>query len=194
MQSKITGLAAAFLLAALALPGRSAAGPEFMAYEGRNAVHDGQGGEKKIVDGVDFWMRGDPPRRFKILGSLTDRRHESGLFGAIRMSELDDDVAKAAKAAGGDAVILDGEGTDVIGESSFSNTTVNGYGSGTAYRYGNSTSYGGSFSGQGSTFGMAHTIRKHNSRWIVVQYMPDDTAPPPSPVAASPAVPAAPKP
>jgi hypothetical protein len=41
-----------------------------------------------------------------VLGSLTDRRHATGLVGMVRMSLLDDDIAKAAKAAGGDAVIL----------------------------------------------------------------------------------------
>jgi hypothetical protein len=137
------------------------AGPEFLAYEGRNAIHDGQGGEKKTADGVDFWMAGDPPRRFKVLGSLVDRRHQSGLIGMVRMSALDGDIAKAARAAGGDAVILEGEDSDVIGGSSYANTSVNGYAGGDG------------FHGNAFTVGGAHLIRKHDSRWMVVKYLPD---------------------
>jgi len=58
--------------AAVASPAISVAGPDFLAYEGRNAIHEGQGGEKKTVDGIDFWSNRDPPHRFQVLGSLTD--------------------------------------------------------------------------------------------------------------------------
>jgi hypothetical protein len=78
-----------------------------------------------------------------------------------RMSALDGDIAKAAKAAGGDAVILEGEDTDVIGGSSYATTSLNGYGTGGAF-YGNATTFGGT-----------HMIRKHDSRWAVVKYLPD---------------------
>ena len=100
-----SGVAVCLIVAAVA--GTAAASPEFLTYESRNPVRTGQGGERKTVDGVDFWMRGNPPRRYKILGSLSDERHETGLFGAIRMSSLESDIAEAAKAAGGDAVILE---------------------------------------------------------------------------------------
>jgi hypothetical protein len=54
---------------------------EFLAYDGKDAIHDGRGGERKTVDGVDFWMTGDPPHRYQVLGSIVDRRHQSGLIG-----------------------------------------------------------------------------------------------------------------
>ena len=106
---------AVLLAATVPLPARAA--PKFLAYEGKNAIHDGQGGDKQTVDGVDFWSDGDPPHKFQVLGSLTDRRHQSGIYGAIRMSDLDKDIAKAARAAGGDAVILQSEESEVIGEA-----------------------------------------------------------------------------
>ena len=35
---------------------------EFLPYEGKNAIQEGEGGTKKVVDGVDFWADGAPPR------------------------------------------------------------------------------------------------------------------------------------
>jgi hypothetical protein len=142
------------------------AGPEFLTYEGRNAVQEGQGGERKTVDGIDFWMTGNPPRRFQILGSLNDRRHQSGLIGMARMSALDGDIAKATKAAGGDAVILQSEDTDVIGAANFASTNVSGYAGGNR------------FGGNAYTASGSHLIRKHDSRWLVIRYLPDDVAVP----------------
>jgi hypothetical protein len=159
-----------FVAAVVSVPTRSIAAPEFLAYEGKNAIHEGQGGDKKTVDGIEFWSEGDPPHKFRVIGSLTDRRHETGLIGMVRMSSLDSDIAKAAKAAGGDAVILQSEDDDVIGETGFANTNVNGYGN-----------YGG-FHGNASTTGFSRQVRKHDSRYIVVKYLPDD-----APDAAAPA-------
>jgi hypothetical protein len=150
------------ITAVFTIPGRSLAGPEFLAYEGKNAIHEGQGGEKKTVDGIDFWSNGDPPHKFLVLGSLTDRRHKTGLTGMVRMSELDSDIAKSVKAVGGDAVILESEDDDVVGVTDFANTNV--YGSG-----GN-----GSYRANGFTTGMTRPIKKHDSRYIVVKYLPDD--------------------
>ena len=62
--------------------GTAMASPEFLSYESKNSIRDGQGGERKTVDGIDFWMRGDPPRRYQVIGSLTDERHKTGLIGA----------------------------------------------------------------------------------------------------------------
>jgi hypothetical protein len=146
---------------ALSMYAAPALASEFLAYDGKDAIHDGRGGERKTVDGVDFWMTGDPPHRYQVLGSIVDRRHQSGLIGLARMAALDHDIAKQTKAAGGDAVILEGEGTDVIGASSSTTTQVGGHVG------------GGSFGGWGNSFGVATTIRKHDSRWMVVRYLPD---------------------
>src|SRR5437660_12614299 len=41
---------------------------DFQSWEGRNSVVEGHGGTRKVVDGMDVWTFGDPPRRFKVLG------------------------------------------------------------------------------------------------------------------------------
>jgi hypothetical protein len=167
---KLRVLVIVALAVTLVLPTTSVAGPEFLQYEGRNAIHDGQGGERKTVDGVDFWMSGDPPHRYQILGSLSDRRHKTGIYGAIRMSGLDSDIAKAARSAGGDAVILVSEDDDVIGVTGSSFGSVNG-------------TYGaGFFNGNHSNFAVAREMKAHDSRYLVVKYLPDS----PDPKAAPP--------
>lgn len=172
----------AALVIGLAVPAVSIAGPEFLAYEGRNAIHEGQGGEKKTVDDVEFWSNGSPPHKFMVLGSLTDRRHATGLIGMVRMSSLDDDIAKAAKAAGGDAVILASEDNEVVGVVGSSSTSVFGSGG-----------WGG-FQASGFSTGYSRPVEKHNSRYIVVRYLPDDTHipdPPPDLAQPDPLVPPA---
>lgn len=161
MRTRCLAAAAAYGLYATA-----AFASDFLTYEGKDAIHEGRGGERKTVDGVDFWMSGDPPRRYQVLGSIVDRRHQSGLIGLARMSALNHDMAKIAKGAGGDAVILEGEGTDVIGVTSSGGANVSGYG------------YGGQLSGWGSAWSVASPIRKHDSRWMVIRYLPDSASPP----------------
>jgi len=101
----VVGIVELMLAVALAWP-TAVVAQEFLPYEGKNAVKEGEGGTKKIIDGVDFWADGAPPRPFKLLGYISDRRHKTGLVGMIRMSSLESDVAELAKKNGGDAVIL----------------------------------------------------------------------------------------
>ncbi len=171
----------------LALYAVPALASDFLTYEGRDAIREGRGGERKSVDGIDFWMSGDPPRRYQVLGAIVDRRHQSGLIGLARMGALDHDMAKIAKANGGDAVILEGEGTDVIGEVSGASGSIHG------------NSFGGSFNAYGGASGYRSAIRKHDSRWTVIRYLAEaaPAAPPPptpAPATASPAAPAPPPP
>ncbi len=179
---KINGRTAALFVAAVVLlqPIIASASPEFLPYEGRNSVHEGQGGEKKIVEGIEFWSNGDPPHRFKVLGAISDRRMKTGIYGLIRMSGLEEDIAKSAKAAGGDAVILQNAGDDVIGVSGFSNGFINGNGS------------GGSFSASGFGSSFAAPVKAHVSRYIVVRYLPDEAPSAPPPGAATLGAPTAP--
>jgi hypothetical protein len=113
----------------------SAFGQDFLPFEGNNAVREGEGGTKKTVDGVDFWADGAPPRQFKLLGYITDRRHKTGLVGMVRMSGLESDIAEVAKKNGGDAVILVSSEAETVG------TVGNSVGSaqGSANTTGNST-------------------------------------------------------
>lgn len=100
-------LVAGAMVAAALLAGPAArAGTGFLTYDGWDSVQQGRGGEKKVVDGVDFWMAGSPPRRFKILGTIDGARRKGGLVGMVSFSSPEDSVAKQTLAAGGDAVIL----------------------------------------------------------------------------------------
>ena len=148
------------------------AGTEFLSYEGRDAIHEGQGGEKKVVNGVDFWMSGDPPHRYQVLGSIADRRHETGLIGMVRMSSLDADIAKEAKVAGGDAVILTSESEEFLGRMDTSNTSING------------NVAANSFSANATSTSFGRAIKNHLARYVVVRYL--DMAGPGAPPIPSP--------
>ena len=63
---------------------------DFQTWEGHDSVIEGHGGTKKIVDGMDVWTNGDPPRRFRILGIIDDERPG----GLIPRAELKHDNRK----------------------------------------------------------------------------------------------------
>jgi hypothetical protein len=136
---------------------------EFLPYEGKNAIQEGDGGTKKVVDGIDFWADGAPPRQFKLLGYISDRRHKSGLIGMMRMSGLEADVANVAKQNGGDAVIL------VVSEAETVGTVGGSYGQaqGNANRVGGNTT----FHGSGWSSGASSAVQKQQSKYAVVKYV-----------------------
>lgn len=146
----------------VALGATAAKAQEFAAWEGKQQVYEGQGGTRKTIDGVDFWSNGAPPRKFMLLGYITDRRHKTGIIGAISMGNLESDVAKVAKQAGGDAVILVSENAETTGYVGNAWNNPNG----------------------GPTWGNGAPVQKQNSKFAVVKYLPDDT--PVTPPAPSP--------
>jgi hypothetical protein len=179
--------AAALAIAAVISAAPAHAGTQFLAYQGTDAVKQGRGGDMKTVDSIDFWLDGSPPHRFQVLGALEDERMKTGLFGLIRMSSLEHDMARIARQAGGDAVILTGAQDNLQGVVGGSFGSVSG------------TSFGGpgfaTFSGSGSSTSYARPVESHASRYVVVKYLPDgpatDSAPawsaaPPSPLDAPP--------
>jgi hypothetical protein len=119
----------------------------FQPYETQSNVYTGSGGTKIVVDGIDFWENGDPPRQFKILGVIDDDRPNGLITGMM----LEGDIAAKATAAGGDAVILASSGS-----------YTNGY-----YTSGSATSYGS------TTYGSANTTAAHRNtrKYIVVKYL-----------------------
>jgi hypothetical protein len=137
---------------------------EFLPYEGKNAVREGEGGTKKVVDGIHFWSNGDPPRKYRVLGFVEDTRHKTGLIGMISMSSLESDVASAAKASGGDAVILVAAEAETVGAvgTGFGGARAN------AFAAGNSVRASGSSWGTG----VSGAVQKHHSRYAVVKYLP----------------------
>ena len=143
---------------------------EFIAYEGTDAIQEGTGGAKKTVDGIDFWSDGAPPRKFKLLGYISDTRLKTGLVGMIKMKNLEGSIAKQAKAVGGDAVILVSVEAETKGFIGNANTTLNG----TARTSGNTTHV------QGSAYGTttAAAVQKQHTRYAVVKYVEGDAVEP----------------
>ena len=155
------------IFALMTLIASTVSAQEFTAFEGKNAVREGDGGAKKTVDGIDFWSDGAPPYKFQVLGFITDRRHKSGLFGLVRMASLESDFAEVAKSKGGDAVILVSSDSETVGAVGASN----GMATGTANSYGNSTSANVS----GFSTGVTSAVQKQNTKYVLIKYLKDST-------------------
>lgn len=97
MRKVLATLAAFSLLTALG----GCATADFQPYEGKANVHEGQGGTKVVVDGVDFWANGSPPRKYEIVGVIQSKIGDGlGAMAMIRSA-----VASKAHAVGANAVI-----------------------------------------------------------------------------------------
>lgn len=59
-----------FLAIALAVLFSGCATVDFQPYEGKNNSYEGNGGTKVVVDGIDFWANGTPPRKYTIIGMV----------------------------------------------------------------------------------------------------------------------------
>ena len=93
----ITALTIVFLLA-----GCASVTTEYKAFEGVQAwIVKGQGGAKVVVDGMEIWVDGEPPRKFMILGFIDYTRDVGWMYAPPHRG----DVVKKAREAGGDAVI-----------------------------------------------------------------------------------------
>src|SRR5260221_12506093 len=91
----------------------------YYTYSG-SGIYQGRGGASKNVDGVDIWLDGTPPRKFKIIGYISDSRPG----GPIPMAMRDSDLAAAAKKNGGDGILLKAEQSDFLGTYSTGNATA----------------------------------------------------------------------
>lgn len=88
----------------------------YRPYESREPrVIDGNGGARETVDGVDIWTHGDPPRRYRVLGTV--ELHSYDGYGsplptlARRVREADGNAAVRVERAGGsEGVMLRGVG------------------------------------------------------------------------------------
>lgn len=43
---------------------------DYQPYEGKNNLYEGSGGTRVVVDGIDFWANGTPPRKYSIVGMV----------------------------------------------------------------------------------------------------------------------------
>lgn len=124
---------------------------EYKAFEGKVSVYEGKGGTKAVIDGMEVWDNGEPPRKFKVIGIIDDERPG----GIIPMSQLRSDIVKKAREAGGDAVIQLGSQSQIAGFYTS--------GSATAYAYGNSA----------SAYGSSTTmpVRRNMAKFTVIKYV-----------------------
>jgi hypothetical protein len=124
---------------------------EFQSWESRNSVVEGRGGTRKIVDGMDVWTHGDPPRRFRVIGIIEDSRPS----GIIPMAQMKHDIVAKARQSGGDAVIFASSTSQLQGYYTTANATA--YGSGNyASAYGTSTTV---------------PISRRSSAYVVIKYL-----------------------
>lgn len=74
---------------------------DFQPYEGKNNLYEGEGGTKVVVDGIEFWANGSPPRKYSIVGMVVSEIGSGvGDEAIIRSS-----VAGEVKKQGGDAAV-----------------------------------------------------------------------------------------
>jgi hypothetical protein len=92
---------------------------EYYGYSG-SGVYVGTGGASRSVNGVDLWVTGTPPRRFRIIGYITDER----LGGPLAMAGRDRGMADKARNAGGDGLLLTSDQTNGMGSYSTGNATA----------------------------------------------------------------------
>jgi hypothetical protein len=127
------------------------ASTDFQSWEGRNSVVEGRGGTRKVVDGMDVWTHGDPPRRFQVLGIIEDERPG----GIIPMAQLKHDIVQKARQNGGNAVIFVSSASQLAGYYTASSAS--------AYGYGNSATASGS-----ST---TVPLTRRSSTYVVIRYL-----------------------
>jgi hypothetical protein len=96
--------------ALVAFGGCSSTSTNYTAYEGGGTL-EGTGGTRKTVDGIDIWDNGTPPRKYKVIGIIDDTRRKS-VFG---MSGYEEDLAKKAREAGADAIVILGAHNELRG-------------------------------------------------------------------------------
>jgi hypothetical protein len=97
------------LLATLALL-LSGCVTDYYAYQGGGPMI-GQGGASKLVDGVEIWLIGAPPRKFQIIGYIEDSRPG----GPPSMAQRNPALAALAKQKGGDAVLIHSDAAQYVG-------------------------------------------------------------------------------
>jgi hypothetical protein len=103
----------------------------------------GNGGAMQTVDGIDFYVSGQPAGRFKVLSIIQGSYYRGGnlLMSALSEQKATDGIVKEAKAEGADAVIVLSSEYQVLGSS----TSGGGSGTveGTATPFGSTTSFNG---------------------------------------------------
>jgi hypothetical protein len=140
----------------------SACSTTYYTYSG-SPVYTGKGGASKNVSGVDFWVLGTPPRKFRIIGYIEDSRKR----GIIETATRDPNIAAKAKAAGGDAVILTGNFEQYV--ATVSTATGNAYTTGNAGFVGDTAQFNASTTA--SSTQVSVPIFWRESQYLVIKYL-----------------------
>jgi len=133
----------------------------------------GQGiaGTRKVVDGVDIWTLGAPPKKYRVLGIIQDTRPDT----PFQMSRYYHDIAAKVKQSGGDAAIKVSSQAQYTGTASFANatTTTSGGFTGTGYHYGNVVDVTGNVNTTSNTLasGMSVPMYRYHGQFLVVKYL-----------------------
>lgn len=140
----------------------SACATDYYSYSG-SPVYVGQGGASKNVNGIDFWVLGTPPRKFRIIGYIEDSRKR----GLIEMATRDSNVAAKAKAAGGDGVIRTGDFQQYVATAS--TASANAHTTGNATLVGNTAQFNANTTASGTQVSVP--IFWRNSQYLVIKYL-----------------------
>ena len=144
---KSVALSISFLVLLLA----GCATTEYKVFEGKGNVIDGQGGTKVVVDSMEIWDNGEPPRKFMVLGIIEDERPG----GIIPMSRLRSDMVKKAREVGGDAIIQLNSQSKIAGYYTSSSASASAYGN-------SATAYGSS---------ITMPVRRNMAKYAVIKYV-----------------------
>jgi hypothetical protein len=160
----------ALLLAAISLAG--CASTDYQPLESSGPlVGQGQWGTRKVVDGVDIWTMGAPPRKYRVLGVIHDTRPDT----PYQVSRYYHDIAAKVKQAGGDAAIKVSSRSEYTGTASFANatTTTSGGFTGTGYRSGNVVDVAGNVNTTSNTYasGMSVPTYRYQGQFLVIRYL-----------------------
>lgn len=158
------------LVAAISLAG--CASTNYQAVESREPLlGQGQWGTRKVVDGVDIWTSGAPPRKYRVLGVINDTRGA----GPLPMAGYYSGIAAKVKQYGGNAAIEVSSQRQYIGTTSFANatTTTSGGFTGTGYNYGGVVDVSGNVNTTSNTFtsGTSVPLFKHHGQFLVIKYL-----------------------
>ena len=159
---KLSGLA----LLAFAAFALGCASTQYKGYEDGGTLRIGAGGAKEIVDEVEIWSNGTPPRTYRVLGMVNDKRPK----GIIPMAQYKPMIAAVVKKQGGDAAIILAEGDIDAGALYVPGASSTSY-QGTARPMG-----GGAYqmSGTATTYsspGYAVAVSKQQSTIAIIKYV-----------------------
>lgn len=139
---------AAVLLAVLS---SGCATTTFLPYESTGTPVQGSGGTKMVVEGMEVWSNGEPPRKFNVIGVIEDERPG----GPLPMASLTKDVVAKARESGGDAIIKVSNQKQVTGYVTNGSATIHGS-SNYARAYGSATTV---------------PVSRNYSKFVVIKYV-----------------------